>query len=263
LDRIVEDKDLLIVVHELASVVINHPDINIAKHMSCLIREDIKALVKPLGETVIVCAALTEKEDGEFIINRILKLDTPKKRFKFLQRYIQLYLRAFATPVFKYGFTFEAHLQNVLARFKPNPQTGEYELIGFAVRDFGGVKLHETTLFSTTGLRPDVYNEKQYALGKDLEDVHQIAYHTMFQNHLHRIIRALGYHYCGEGWRIVRQELEDILPENSETYRMWLQTPTAAWKCFITMRLNRFERQIIFKQVPNLILFKGNMKIDY
>jgi siderophore synthetase component len=67
-------------------------------------------------------------------------------------RYATLYLKAFLTPAHKYGFAFEAHGQNTLARF--DKQTGE--LVGFVIRDFGGLVTHQETLKRTLGEEIDV-----------------------------------------------------------------------------------------------------------
>jgi siderophore synthetase component len=63
-----------------------------------------------------------------------------------------MYLNAFLTPAYKYGFAFEAHGQNTLARF--DRATGQ--LVGFVIRDFGGVKAHQETLQRTLGEQLDV-----------------------------------------------------------------------------------------------------------
>lgn len=69
-----------------------------------------------------------------------------------IARYATLYLKAFLTPVHKYGLAFEAHGQNTLARF--DKQAGE--LVGFVTRDFGGLVAHQETLKRTLGEEIDV-----------------------------------------------------------------------------------------------------------
>jgi len=53
------------------------------------------------------------------------------------------------------GFSFESHPQNVLARF--DLKSGQ--LVGFVVRDYGGIKHHQDTLFESTGERAEVLKD--------------------------------------------------------------------------------------------------------
>ena len=74
--------------------------------------------------------------------------------------------KAFLPAVLVNGFSFEAHLQNVLARF--DSKSGQ--LIGFVVRDNGGIKHHQETLFASTGERADVLKDNMTE-AKDLLEV--------------------------------------------------------------------------------------------
>ena len=53
------------------------------------------------------------------------------------------------------AFSFEAHSQNVLARF--DSKSGQ--LIGFIVKDYGGIKYYQDTLFASTEERADVLKD--------------------------------------------------------------------------------------------------------
>jgi siderophore synthetase component len=81
-------------------------------------------------------------------------------------RFVLILFKAFLPPAFVNGFSFEAHLQNVLARF--DPKSGE--LVGFVVRDFGGIKHHQDTLFESTGEIADVL-EDSFTEAKDILEV--------------------------------------------------------------------------------------------
>lgn len=79
---------------------------------------------------------------------------------------MDLLFSAFLPPILKHGFAFEAHGQNCLLRLQrvfPCEdkyvfcQNGVYvKVIGFAVRDFGGIKADSNKLQATIGKRLDV-----------------------------------------------------------------------------------------------------------
>jgi siderophore synthetase component len=87
LDKLVADNaDILKVAKEVASAVITNPDTNVAKHLSCIIREEA---IQKTGdnEHVIVCAALVERNaNGVPFVVTVFNLDTEAKRVAFLER---------------------------------------------------------------------------------------------------------------------------------------------------------------------------------
>lgn len=66
--------------------------------------------------------------------------------------YIHLALEAFLPPCIHNGVAFEAHGQNTLARFDIKTK----KLLGFVIRDFGGIKVHQETLRQSCGAEIDV-----------------------------------------------------------------------------------------------------------
>jgi hypothetical protein len=44
------------------------------------------------------------------------------------------------------------------------------------------------------------------------EDVYGKVFHTVVQSHLHRLVRALGLHYNGAGWAIIREHVARSVP---------------------------------------------------
>ncbi|RKP40203.1 IucC family-domain-containing protein, partial [Dimargaris cristalligena] len=251
LERIMKDPEACIVVHETSSIVVRDPDVDEAKHLSCLIRESPTQLARARGESVVVCAALTERDaNGEFHVNRAWKLNSLDRRLAFLERYVELYLRAIMPPIIEHGFAFEAHQQNTLMRY--DPTTGDIK--GFMVRDFGGIKAHQDTLFQTTGMRMEAIPDG-CAEAESLKEVYNLAYHSIVQMNLHRLIRALGLHYNGMGWAIVRRHMRKIIPRQSELYRLWLESPTVDYKCFVTMKIDGLYRDYLYTSVPNLLLY--------
>ncbi|CAG8541784.1 5726_t:CDS:2 [Diversispora eburnea] len=116
------DKNILHIANEIASIVSNERDYNIAKHLSCIVRYNINDQ-NSKGERIIICAALTERDESG---------------------------KTFLPPALDNGFSFEAHPQNVLARFN------DTKLNGFVIRDFGGVRFHQETLRKSIGQRINV-----------------------------------------------------------------------------------------------------------
>ncbi|MCO5595173.1 hypothetical protein L7F22_049212 [Adiantum nelumboides] len=275
-ERVIEDKDVLQLCSELASVVGAHPDPDCAKHLSCIIRQDAQSLAEPRGERVVVCAALKEKLpysaaelEEEYVVNSVLGLHTQEQRSRFFNHYARRYLQAFMPPLYKYGVGFEAHLQNVLARFRRKSDgdgagvqnedgCSSWELVGFAVRDLGGIKVHQPTLQEATGgLQVEVWNEEASALARDVEDVHDVAFTMMVHGHLFRMARALGVHHDGSAWEAVRRELHALLPADCPTRRLWLHKSTAPFKAFFSMKLQGLFRHYLYTQVPNLLLCRS------
>ena len=87
-------------------------------------------------------------------------------------------------------FAFEAHPQNTVARFSA---TSPHELVGFYVRDFGGLKVHMPTLEESTGVKYE--NDLEFVklghsvLSSEVSDVYTRMYHTIVHNHLQVSLR--------------------------------------------------------------------------
>ncbi|CAG8702241.1 6530_t:CDS:2 [Dentiscutata erythropus] len=225
------NKEILKISNGVATATINEQNYDIAKHLSCIIREDFN----DPNEKVIICAALTERdENGISVVEKVWRLDTEEKRVKFLRS-------AFLPPALHNGFSFEAHAQNVLARF--DPSSGQ--LIGFVVRDFGGIKHHQDTLFASTGLRANVLKDN-CTEAKDLVEVYTLLYHTLILCHIYRLIRALNLHYSGVGWKIVREHLSEIIPRNHLLWKLWLEDKVTKMKCFVRMKYEKLYRDVSF-----------------
>jgi hypothetical protein len=85
------DPNIVTVAKELASVVHTHPDGEIAKHCSLIIREAHENTSEDRGERLIVCTALVESghsgEDGHLpAVVRIFGLNTEEKRIEWFTR---------------------------------------------------------------------------------------------------------------------------------------------------------------------------------
>lgn len=89
--RLVYDRSLLIVQRELASVSSVHPDPEIAKHLSGIVREAYENICEEkYGERAIVCTALVEtcrSGDKEVpLVQKAFDLDTEEKRIAWLDK---------------------------------------------------------------------------------------------------------------------------------------------------------------------------------
>jgi siderophore synthetase component len=191
-----------------------------------------------------------------------------------------LFFKAFLPSVLANGVAFEAHPQNTLARFDMQTR----ELKGFVIRDFGGFRIHPPSVIASTDLQTldDIIAPGHSIIADTLEDVHTRLYHTLIHNHLQQLIRVLGLHYSGVGWRAVRRHLNEQIPHDHELRKLWLspETQTLPGKCFMRMRLQGMYRtasdKIIllcqyneaFKQhlhgpFSNLIHYQGtNVEVD-
>ncbi|KAJ2452765.1 hypothetical protein GGF42_003953 [Coemansia sp. RSA 2424] len=245
-------EDALLIAGEPASAVSVNPDYDIAKYLSCVIRNDPEHICRPRGERVIMAAALTNSsDDGTSTVVSQWGLDTVEKRRSFLHSYSEMLFDAFLPPVMNHGFAFEAHPQNCLLRI--GAETGDIR--GFIVRDFGGIKVHLPAFVRSTGvdiaMLPDASTK-----AKSMDEVYDLAYHTLVQCQLHRLVRALRLHYHGDGWAVVRNSFERRVPSSHPLRQAWYQE-TFDLKCFITMKLDGLYRDYVYRRVPNILFYKN------
>ncbi|KAI9468741.1 hypothetical protein LPJ55_005243 [Coemansia sp. RSA 990] len=242
----------LLIAGEPASAVSNNSDFDIAKYLSCIIREDPEYICRPRGERVIVAAALTNYSDsGISTVIEQWNLQTIRQRQEFLKDYVDKLFDAFLPPILNHGFAFEAHPQNSLLRI--DAETGAIK--GFIVRDFGGIKVHRKTFYQSTGvdidMLPDACTDAQ-----SMYEVYDLAYHTLIQCQIHRLVRSLDLHYQGDGWAIVRESFEQRVPSDHPLRCAWYQE-TFDLKCFIIMKLDGLYRDYIYRKVANVLFYKN------
>lgn len=257
LERIIGNKKTLTFLSELGSIIVKNDDKNISKHFACIIRDNVSVKLSDPSETAIVCAYLTEKCNNEYNITKLFDLKTQDDKNRFSDLYAKLLIDSIFDIVYEYGFSFEAHQQNLLLRVKKNTDYG-YELAGLIVRDFGGIKVHQETLNSKIGMTVSVLDNKASILADKLESVYKVCYHTLFHCHLQQIFRSLGTHDNGKGWLFVRQHLKtktEFLA--NERCRNFFFSNLAPFKCFLKMKLNDYERDYLYTDVPNVINFIG------
>jgi siderophore synthetase component len=239
--------ECLVVLGEVASIGSNSPDEIISKQIACIVREDPEVLMP--NETIVVAQCLVEKTpDGSMsLVRAVFHLDTEQKCIDFLTRYAELACAAFLPPMIKHGFCFEAHGQNTLARF--DKSTGQ--LIGFAIRDFGGVRIHREQFESTTPLKIDVLPDS-CIVTDDIMEVYTKAFHCFIQGQMNRLVRALDLHYSRRGWTIVRKAVEKYVSPTSTAGKLWFKE-TVPFKAFLKMKLTHKYRDYIYSEIPNVL----------
>lgn len=260
-----QDRFVLHPIKEIASIGLEHPDEHLAKCMGCILRADPEKELE--HESTIICCALVEKDpSGVPLVIRAFNLDSLPKRLAFLNRYTHLLLEALVPPLAEFGFAFEAHGQNTLLRIRKQTQVSEFDpdmMLGFAIRDFGGVCFHEPTWASAASTHgfsasdrelPSKIRPGSFQFTDTLHAASKVLYHTLFASHLHRLVRALDLHADNSGWAIIRQHLTPLIRSNSNLWRCWMLTQQVDAKAFIRMKCGGLYRDYLYEQVPNLLL---------
>ncbi|KAL0579987.1 hypothetical protein V5O48_001990 [Marasmius crinis-equi] len=255
--RLSINPEILTIEHESASAIYRGVDPDVAKHFTAVIRD---VYVPKPGENVIVCAALLDwghsgVSEGASAVEHLFGLDTELKRKTFLEQYIQIICEAFIPPLVHNGVAFEAHAQNVLARF----DTTSGELLGFVVRDFGGLGIHPETLRASTGVDFEFLPD-HCVVEKTLEDAYPKLYHALIHNHLQRLIRLLGMHHNGVGWEMLRKHLTAVIPRGHGLHEAWMGSgkDLLPGKCLMRMKLEGLYRDNVYSPFPNLIQYRGS-----
>lgn len=175
-----------------------------------------------------------------------------------LASFVRLFYAAFLPPMLHNGVAFEAHPQNTVLRV--SLEEPEPKLLGFIIRDFGGLRIHPPTLLSSTHPKIDtpideIITPGHSILADTLDDVYTRMYHTVVHNHFQQLVRVLGLHYNGKGWDIVRERLREAL--SAEEYNGKAEGLREAWfggegkerwavpgKCFMRMRMVGMYRHV-------------------
>ena len=223
------------VVRELASASLVHEDRASARPLSCIVRADPERELE--GEALVLCAALVESDEaGQSLLPRVS--DDPAT---FVHRYARLLLEAML-PLLRRGVALGCNGQHTLARFRDG------ELVGFAVRDFGGVRIHRPTLGEPLDLHPG-----STADAASLEQVWATAHHSLIQMHLGEIIRALEALHPGlatQAWAQVRALVDEGLSGEAQA---WWTAPTVPHRCFLRMRLDGSGRELTRPRLNPLV----------
>ncbi len=137
------------------------------------------------------------------------------------------------------GVSLEAHSQNISARFDVTSKT----LVGFAYRDFGGLKLH-TPILSQQGYKVKSSPPGSLIFTEDMRELWENCHHTIFQSHLNQLIQALGLQKSN-AWAIVRQLLKEVLvDEKAKPLVDYLTQDMVPYKCFMRMKMQGLYRDV-------------------
>lgn len=159
------------------------------------------------------------------------------------------------------GVGFEAHPQNTILRVSLDPSAGpQHRLLGFIIRDFGGLRIHTPTLLESTHPNitapiDEIITPGHSILAETLDDVYTRMYHTVVHNHFQQLVRVLGLHYNGKGWEVVRKRSWEALSRSE--YNGKAEGLRDAWfgregaerwavpgKCFMRMRMVGMYRHV-------------------
>ncbi|KAI0043239.1 hypothetical protein FA95DRAFT_1498871 [Auriscalpium vulgare] len=237
-------------------------DPDVSKHFTAVFREQYSVQE---GEAVVVCAALLEwghpgVPTGIPLVQHILGLDTERKRIAFFDEYTRLLVAAVVPALLHNGLAFEAHAQNTLLRISRATRTP----IGFVMRDLGGLRVHAPTLCASTGV-PFAFLPDHCVVTASREEAAKKLYHTLVHNHLQRLVRVLGLHYSGTGWKIVRRHLEEVIPQESWLWKVWMaeDAESVSGKCLVRMKLHGVYRDSVYEPFPNLIKYQDTQRLVY
>ncbi|EYE97444.1 uncharacterized protein EURHEDRAFT_513335 [Aspergillus ruber CBS 135680] len=244
------------VFREVAAVSGGQDNFADAKHLSCILRDDLEARADANNERLVIAAALAQQpyNNTRCYAEILYNLRTTSDKQSWLRTYATRLFSLVLPPLARYGIGLEAHGQNLVARICR--KTGEVK--GFAVRDFGGVRMHVPTL-ENFGVNFDGLPPGGATLTEDLHNVWSKVHHALVQNHVGLIVSALRLERDG-GWGIVREVLGGVLEGETsgkgmgrEVGEYFLQD-TMPFKCFLRMRMEGKYRDYVEREVPNVLL---------
>jgi siderophore synthetase component len=203
-----------------------------AKHLSCILRTNPHQVAKENEIVVPVATLLADSIDEQTpLLIEILRHQSndPLSAAKsFLQDYSQKLLQATLCLYLKYGISLEAHQQNSLAVFN---QDGEF--CSFLVRDFGGIRIHLSTL-EASGHQFKMHRDR-LTVSDDIAVVRNKVIHTVFICHLGELVMALASYFDKsdqEFWLIIRDQAEQIF--NQLKHLLTEQQQQDEWNAFFT-----------------------------
>lgn len=247
------------VFREVAAVSGGQDNFSDARHLSCILRDDLEERAKQNNEALVIAAALAQKPPGtdQTYAEILYGLETMEQKREWFQRYVNRLFTLVLPPLVRHGIGLEAHGQNLVARI--NRHSGE--ISGFAVRDFGGVRMHVPTLrkhgVSFASLPPG-----GSTLTDDLHNVWSKVNHALVQNHIGLLLSALGLETrAGRGWSIVRDALQNVLSSEGEDGMKVLDNfmqDTMPFKCFLRMRMEGKYRDVRLYPSPCMKVYEAN-----
>ncbi|KAJ5738629.1 hypothetical protein N7493_001784 [Penicillium malachiteum] len=236
---------------EVASATGSQSNFDDAKHLSCILRENLEIRAEANDEVLIIAAALIQQPHGtsQSYAEILFNLHAVSQKRKWFREYVECLLALVLVPLVSHGIGLEAHGQNMLVRICRKTR----KIKGFAVRDFGGIRLNTPTLRSQ-GVSFDTMYPGWSAMTESMEDVWGKVHHSLLQNHVGYLLDALNLQQ-DDGWTIVREVLEQVLATlpNNGLYEFYMKD-TMLFKCFLRMRMEGKYRDYVERDVPNTLL---------
>ncbi|KAJ5102599.1 IucC family-domain-containing protein [Penicillium argentinense] len=246
--------DDLWVFRETAAVSGGQDDFNDARHLSCILREILETRAQVNDEALIIAAAFPQKPygDSRTYAEILYGLETISQKKDWFQGYVKVLFDLVLPPLVQYGVGIEGHGQNLVARVCRS--TGKIK--GYAVRDFGGIRMHVPTL-QKLGVKFDALPPGAATLTGNLVNVWTKVHHSIVQNHIGLLLNALGLENHG-GWAIVLEALSTTLEHDGDGSGKGLfeffTRETMPFKCFLRMRIESKYRDYVEREVPNVLL---------
>ncbi|KAI9368037.1 IucC family-domain-containing protein [Aspergillus egyptiacus] len=244
------------VFREVAAVSGSQENFNDARHLSCILRDSLDSRARENDESLIIAAALAQRPAGSSrtYAEVLYRLETIPQKKEWFAKYIRILFDLVLPPLVQYGVGLEGHGQNLVVRVCR--QTGQIK--GFAVRDFGGVRMHVPTLRAHGILSTDSLPPGAATLTENLQNVWTKVHHSLLQNHVGLLLGALGLERHG-GWAITLETLSAVLgADKADSPGKALfenfTKDTMPFKCFLRMRMEGKYRDYIEREVPNLLL---------
>ncbi|KXT17062.1 hypothetical protein AC579_4327 [Pseudocercospora musae] len=247
--------DDLWIASEVASITGSQTDFDQAKHISCILREDLEPRAESLNQSLIICAALAECPYGNSECYATLTFDLKNTNAKmaWLTEYTSVLVESILSPALNSGICLEAHGQNMLVRVDKKSQ----KIVGFAARDVGGIKCHMPTL------RKRGYNlltalPGSFVVSDNEEEAWSIVQHTLINNHLHHLIRRLRVP-PGQAWQMVRDQIDNFFDRRPKSavakrFRDFLFQSEVDSKAFLRMKMQGLYRDYVHTATPNVLL---------
>lgn len=121
------------------------------------------------------------------------------------------------------------------------------EVVGFVVRDLGGIKCHSPTL-RQKGYVLSSALPGSFVTTEDEEAAWGVLQHTVIQSHIQHLIRRLQLEPA-RAWGRIREQIEDLLGARKDLdvtlrFKEFLFAPVVKNKAFLGMKLQGLYRDV-------------------
>lgn len=166
--------------------------------------------------------------------------------------YVRCLFRLVLTPLFHHGIGLEVHGQNTVIRICRESR----QIKGFAVRDFGGIRLHTPT-FKKKGISLATMLPGASILTDEWKNVWTKVHHAMIQNHVGDFVVSLGLENYG-GWATIRSILSLTIEKEfggaAKGMHDYLVSQTMPFKCFLRMRIEGKDVRFSIPSPPIFVI---------